>query len=345
MNNQTQQRPNAPSLAHTLAQTDMERVNSEERDAIWDEHIRLRSQLFQEHPLDYLFLEVTRACNLSCAYCGSTCGLKRQSEELTASEFIDVLRQIAKDFSAPDIMVAVTGGEPLTKPGIFDLFRELQRLSFPYGMVSNGWLLTEEVARKVVELGMASITLSMDAPPPLNDRLRGEGTSQAVFKAVESLHNAGFQGKLEIFSTITKPAIPLLDQTRAIVSAMRVPFWRVSPVMPLGRAARRADLLPGPAEIRQRRGLSRQSFRGQRAALLVSMSCGRLDCWDLVRWPHWSLPRIERLVRARSHPRRPFQRCLARSLSSVSRSIVDAQRTMRQLRAVSSLRRGLRASL
>ncbi len=251
MNNQTQLRPNVPPWAHTPAQTDIERVNSEERDAIWDEHIRLRSQLFQEHPLDYLFLEVTRACNLSCAYCGSTCGLKRQSEELTASEFIDVLRQIAKDFSAPDIMVAVTGGEPLTKPGIFDLFRELQRLSFPYGMVSNGWLLTEEVARKVVELGMASITLSMDAPPPLNDRLRGEGTSQAVFKAVESLHNAGFQGKLEIFSTITKPAIPLLDQTRAIVSAMRVPFWRVSPVMPLGRAARRADLLPGPAEIRQ----------------------------------------------------------------------------------------------
>jgi radical SAM protein with 4Fe4S-binding SPASM domain len=229
----------------------MELINTEQREAIWDEHIRLRTLLFQEHPLDYLFLEVTRACNLSCAYCGSTCGMKPQHEELAVDEFIGIARQIAADFKAADILVAVTGGEPLTKPGILDLFRELHRLGFPYGMVSNGWLLTDEVARQLIDAGMCSITLSMDAPPPLNDQLRGVGTSQAVFKAVEALHNAGFQGRLEIFSTITKPAIQLLDQTRALVSAMRVPFWRVSPVMPLGRAARRPDLVPGPVEIRQ----------------------------------------------------------------------------------------------
>src|ERR1017187_1563063 len=117
VNYEIEQRANMPTFAHTPAQEGIESVNTEQREAIWEEHIRLRSLLFQEHPLDYLFLEVTRACNLSCAYCGSTCGLKSQREELTASEFIDVLRQIAKDFNAPDIMVAVTGGEPLTKPG------------------------------------------------------------------------------------------------------------------------------------------------------------------------------------------------------------------------------------
>jgi radical SAM protein with 4Fe4S-binding SPASM domain len=148
-------------------------------------------------------------------------------------------------------MVAVTGGEPLTKIGVFDLFQELHNLGFHYGMVSNACLLDADVARRLVEVGMDSLSLSMDAPPPMNDRLRGDGTSLAVFRAVEALHQAGFAGTLEIISTITTPAVPYLDQMRALVSSMRVPNWRVAPVMPVGRAARRPDLVPGPVEIRQ----------------------------------------------------------------------------------------------
>ena len=70
----------------------------------------------------------------------------------------------------------------------------------------------------------------------------------AVFKAVDALHRAGYKGRLEIFSTVTKPGVPMLEQTRALISSMRVPYWRVSPVMPIGRAARRPDLVPGPKE-------------------------------------------------------------------------------------------------
>lgn len=235
----------------TVAPDDAKDISTVEREAIWEEHIRLRSALFREHPLDYLFLEVTRRCNLSCAYCGSACSLTKQREELTTEAFIDIVRQIAADFVPENITVAVTGGEPLTKPGILDLFRELQRLGFPYGMVTNGWLLTDEVARTIVDAGMFSLTLSLDAPPPLNDQLRGEGTTLAVFTAVERLRQAGYNGRLEIFSTVTKPAVALLEQTRAIVSSMRVPYWRVSPVMPIGRAARRPDLILGQTEIRQ----------------------------------------------------------------------------------------------
>jgi radical SAM protein with 4Fe4S-binding SPASM domain len=239
------------SLTHTPAQAGVEHMTEAERDAIWDEHIRLRNNLFRDHPLDYLFLEVTRECNLSCVYCGSVCSAKPQRKELPVAEFINVVRQVATDFDPGDIVVAVTGGEPLTKPGIMDLFRVLHELGFFYGMVSNGWLLTDEVAKQLVELDMSSLTLSMDAPPPLNDRQRGEGTSLAVFKAVEALHRAGYKGRLEIFSTITKPAVAMLEQTRAIISSMRVPYWRVSPVMPIGRAMHHPDLIPGPQEIRQ----------------------------------------------------------------------------------------------
>jgi len=252
MAQETREQGTSVSLANTPAQEGVENINEEEREAIWDEHIRLRTKLFDEHPLDYLFLEVTRECNLSCAYCGSVCGAKPQRKELAVEEFIQAVRQIATDFDPGDIVVAVTGGEPLTKPGIMDLFRTLKELGFFYGMVTNGWFLTDEVAKQLVEdVDMSSLTISMDAPPPFNDQLRGEGTSSAVFKAVDALHRAGYKGRLEIFSTLTKPAIAMLDQTRALISSMRVPYWRVSPVMPIGRAGRRPDLVPGPNEIRQ----------------------------------------------------------------------------------------------
>ncbi len=251
MSNSNPPTPEAQKLAPVPAEPAVEAINSEQREAIWEQHIKNRSLLFKDHVLDYLFLEVTRACNLACAYCGSSCGLKPQRQELSIDEWLDVVRQVAQDFKPSDVMVAVTGGEPLTKPGVFELFGELHRLGFRYGMVSNGCLLDADVARQIVEVGMDSLSLSMDAPPPLNDRLRGEGTSLAVFRAVEALHQAGYKGTLEIISTITTPAVPYLDQMRALVSSMRVPNWRVAPVMPVGRAARRPDLVPGPSEIRQ----------------------------------------------------------------------------------------------
>jgi radical SAM protein with 4Fe4S-binding SPASM domain len=204
-----------------------------------------------EHPLEYLFLEVTRACNLACAYCGSSCGPKTQRTELSIDEWLGVVRQIATDFDARSIMVAVTGGEPLLKPDIFCLFTELNTLGYPYGMVTNGCLLDAAMAGRLVEAGMGSISLSMDAPPELNDRLRGAGTSASVRRAIEALRGAGYAGKLEIISTVTTPAVARLDEMRELVSSLGVPLWRVAPVMPIGRAARRPDLVPGPGEIRQ----------------------------------------------------------------------------------------------
>ena len=220
-------------------------------DAIWEAHLKYRDYLSKEHPLDYLYMEVTRSCNLSCVYCGSSCGKKPQEQELSIEQWLTVVRQLAEDFTPSDIMIAVTGGEPLLKPGIFELFAELHRLGFPYGMVSNGFLLDADVARQLVEVGMVSLSLSMDAPPPLNDELRGAGASNAVFNAIAALNQAGYSGILEIISTITTPAVPLLDSMRELVSSLRVPNWRVSPVMPIGRAARRPDLVPGPQEIRR----------------------------------------------------------------------------------------------
>lgn len=90
----------------------------------------------------------------------------------------------------------------------------------------------------------------MDAPAAVNDSLRGKGAAARVEAALAALRVAGYAGNLEIISTVTRPAIPLLEELRDLIGLMGVPRWRVAPVMPIGRAARRPDLVPGAADIR-----------------------------------------------------------------------------------------------
>ena len=220
------------------------------RRLMWAQHDRRVDQLCREHPLKYLFLEVTRRCNLACRYCGSGCDGRDRPAELTAGDFVTVLGDIAQDFDPRTIMVAVTGGEPLLKDGVFDVFGELRRLGFPYGMVSNGQLLDRAMAERLVAVGIGSISLSLDALPELNDRLRGRGSARKVEEAIGHLRAAGYGGKLEIISTITKPAVAHLEAMRRHVAALRVPLWRVAPVMPIGRAAENPELVPDPIEVR-----------------------------------------------------------------------------------------------
>lgn len=217
---------------------------------MWHRHERRVDRLVREHRLGYLFFEVTRRCNLACAYCGSDCTGRSDENELSVQEFIEIASQIAADFDSRSIMVAITGGEPLIKENILDLMRTLHHLGFPYGMVTNGQAMTPGLARDLVSAGIGSISLSLDATEEVNDRLRGRGSFAKVKDAVRYLKEAGYRGKLEIITTVTTPAISTLDAMRREVASMRVPLWRVAPVMPIGRAARRPDLVPDSHAIR-----------------------------------------------------------------------------------------------
>lgn len=208
-------------------------------------------QLARTHPLRYLFLEITRRCNLKCTYCGSDCSSEAVRSELSTEQWLGIVRQLAEDFTPREVMVAVTGGEPLLKPDVLDLFHELTRCGFPFGMVSNGVLIDREMARRIVDTGIGSISLSLDAPPEINDTMRGKGTAAKVESAIENLRAVGYEGKLEIISTLTADAVEHLDEMRRHVARLRIQLWRIAPVMPIGRAARRPGMVPGPPQIRQ----------------------------------------------------------------------------------------------
>ncbi len=212
--------------------------------------VRRFDRLARRHPLRYLFIEITRRCNLACAYCGSDCSPARSGAELRSADWIAALQQVAEEFEPRRVMLAFTGGEPLTKSGFFDVIAEARRLGFPFGMVSNGALIDREAAARLVASGIGAISLSLDGPPAANDALRGRGVALNVAQAVQELRAAGYKGRLEIISTITKPVVPLLDELRRHIATLQVAEWRLAPVIPIGRAADRPELLPDAGELR-----------------------------------------------------------------------------------------------
>lgn len=217
---------------------------------MWQRHRLRRRQNRETHELRYLFFEVSRRCNLSCLYCGSSCTAQQRAGELSLDEWKRIIDEVADHYDSRRIMVAITGGEPLLREDIYDIMLKLRERGFPYGMVSNATLLDDAAAKKLIACGIRAISLSMDAPPEINDKIRGKGTSDAVIHAIQHLRDNGYTGILEIISTLSKPAIDALAEMQRFVSDLGIKRWRVAPIMPIGRATEYPELIPDDEDLR-----------------------------------------------------------------------------------------------
>jgi len=144
-------------------------------------------------PAWHYYLEVTRRCNLRCSMCQyiqwltETPGAEQQQGELTTAEWQRVIDQTGR-FS----LITFTGGEPWVRRDFMDLLEYAcaRRLTH---CITNGTLLTEERAKRCVELapkrvptkGFVSLGISLDAPGDRHDAIRGqEGAFEKATQAV-----------------------------------------------------------------------------------------------------------------------------------------------------------------
>lgn len=120
-----------------------------------------------------LRISITDRCNYKCVYCrtgneGAIYG------ELPLADYLR-LAQIFVDLGIEK--VRLTGGEPLLRPHMIDLVRELAKLRVAHGtragelidvaLTTNGHLLAE-MAQPLKDAGLGRVTISMDAVDPEN---------------------------------------------------------------------------------------------------------------------------------------------------------------------------------
>jgi GTP 3',8-cyclase len=141
-----------------------------------------------------LRVSITDRCNYKCVYC-RTGELGAQYPELAIAEY---LRLIALFVSLGITKVRLTGGEPLLRPGLVDLVKELARLRTLDGkpldlaLTTNGHLL-DSLAHPLKAAGLNRITVSMDAVDASTfERItRVPGSFQAVLSGIRAARAAG----------------------------------------------------------------------------------------------------------------------------------------------------------
>ena len=165
-----------------------------------------------------VYIDITSRCNCRCVMCHVW--KSEPADELSTQAWVDVLRDIAR-WPGPGTKVNISGGEPLLRADLPELLGEAARLGLAVGFVTNGSLITEELAATIVDSGVFNVNVSLDSlDPAIHDRLRGvAGATAKALAAFEHLAAAAARRPDRPVALVVKTTImePTLDGLLDIV--------------------------------------------------------------------------------------------------------------------------------
>jgi MoaA/NifB/PqqE/SkfB family radical SAM enzyme len=219
----------------------------------------------EKHPLRQLFWESTLRCNMKCRHCGSDCKVSSLHQDMPFEDLAKVLRRIKEKYDSHKIMVVVTGGEPLMRKDIEQCGRAIYDMEFPWGMVSNGLLMTPRKIDGLLRAGMHSATISLDGFQEEHEWMRGvQGSFRNASEAIRILANEA-SIKFDVVTCVNNRNYDSLPQFKEYLISLGLKSWRLFTVFPVGRAAQDPELQ-----------LSKERFRGLMEFIKQTRKEGRI---------------------------------------------------------------------
>lgn len=120
-------------------------------------------------------LLLSSRCNMKCVMCNVwKLGITNpniQEKELSIPELNNLIDELSRLGTK---VIYLSGGEPLLKKEIFSIIRIAKAKKIKVGMITNGTLITERVAKELLESGLDHIIFSIDSPEvDLHEQIRG----------------------------------------------------------------------------------------------------------------------------------------------------------------------------
>lgn len=137
-------------------------------------------------------LDVTSACNLRCVHCYNNSGSQAPVMDMTKEEKLSLAEQVAE---MNPVNVCLCGGEVTCVPYLLELVDILRPKAAKLSMVTNGFLIGEDFAKKIYEHGIDMVQVSLDgAEAWQHDSFRGvAGSFQRAKRALGVLQSAGIK--------------------------------------------------------------------------------------------------------------------------------------------------------
>lgn len=136
-------------------------------------------------PPDWLSVNLTLRCNLSCVMC-TTC---YDAPEMTTREVLDLVDQAAawgvKVFNP-------LGGEPFVRGDLEDILAHAARRDLHVTVTTNATLITAPRAARIAAIPPEKlhVNISLDGPPAIHDEVRGPGGFKRAIAGYHRLREA-----------------------------------------------------------------------------------------------------------------------------------------------------------
>lgn len=201
--------------------------------------------------LSTLFLEMTVNCNEHCRHCGSECGDHKEENRLSKEEIFRFLDEIKEDFDIRKLRLCITGGEPLLRPDFFEIMEYAHKLGYTWGMTSNGTLITPELAHRLAQTGMKTVSISVDGLKESHEWFRqSEGSFERTIQGIRNLLAEKAFPHVQITTVVHQKNYDQLEEMYEFFSEIGVRSWRVIHVEPIGRAKNQPEILLTPEQYK-----------------------------------------------------------------------------------------------
>jgi 12,18-didecarboxysiroheme deacetylase len=163
---------------------------------------RLPSHLlqFSKDKKPVVVWNMTRRCNLKCVHCYAQAKDIEFENELSTEEGKALIDDLAS-FGSPVILFS--GGEPTLRKDLPELAAYARGKGMRAVISTNGTLIDRDMAKKLKEVGLSYVGVSLDGIRETNDKFRG--LKGAFDAALRGLHNCQEEGiKVGLRFTINK---------------------------------------------------------------------------------------------------------------------------------------------
>ena len=203
-----------------------------------------------QNQLRLLFWETTAGCNLECIHCRRL-DLSKQlmQNDMTTAESKAFISDLA---SAAQPILVLSGGEPLFRPDIFEIAAHGRDCGLPVALATNGTLINDAVAGKIVEAGIRRVSVSIDgADETTHDNFRKQpGSLAAALNGLRLLRARGMS--TQINCTVTKHNVHQIETLYGMAREMGADALHLFMLVPVGCGVQIAESNALPAEEYER---------------------------------------------------------------------------------------------
>ncbi|MFO0675455.1 MAG: radical SAM protein [Polyangiaceae bacterium] len=176
-------------------------------------------------------LQIADRCNHACVHCYQVQGRKGEMDTATILSVIDEL-------AATGVFVLnVSGGEATLRPDLVPVLRHARSRGFAIRLFTNGYTMTEPLARELATIGLLAVEVSVYSDEPsAHDRVtRVPGSHARTLQGVRALVDAGLRVHLKVPATSIVPDAAsrvrrLADRLNATIADPRLHVIVVSSV-------------------------------------------------------------------------------------------------------------------